>query len=132
MSQTIPQTVLIVEDDQAVLELTRTILNKAGLLAETASSTAQALERFRQAPRGFDLLLTDVILPDGRGPDLVRQALLLRPDLKVVFMSGYDDEAIVDAFQDLGFDLIRKPFGVDTLLERVRAALGGAPGAPGA
>lgn len=116
--------IFIIEDDTAVLDLTKTILERNGYKTEAARSAKRALESFQGFHQDVALVIADVVLPDMRGPELVRRLLEIRPDLKVLFMSGYTDEILTDAFQNESFEVLRKPFTVEAMLAKVRAALG--------
>lgn len=81
-------------------------------------------------PERPDLLLTDVVMPGMSGPMLVDHLLALQPDLRVLFMSGYDDRQVVQRYVvERGFHLITKPFTVKSLRSEVEAIIeaGGAP-----
>jgi two-component system, cell cycle sensor histidine kinase and response regulator CckA len=107
-------TVLIVDDEPDVLRLLQSILTEEGyevIAAKNADSAIKAFERRRP-----DLLLTDVVMPGMSGPMLVDHLRRLAPDLKVLFMSGYDDRHVVQRYVvDKGFQLIPKPFTVKSL-----------------
>jgi CheY-like chemotaxis protein len=88
-----------------------------------ASNADEALRLFEEHP-SFDLLLTDVVMPGTSGPELVRQLIQRRPDLKVVYMSGYTTEAIVQrGVLEPGIAFLHKPFTSDTLARKLREVL---------
>jgi len=117
--------VLVVEDESGVRRLTERILRCAGYDVVTVASGRDALELCGDRDERFDLLLTDVIMPEMLGPELVERALDGRPDLRVLYMSGYSHQMI--ARQHAGEDvaLVEKPFTSETLLAGVREALDG-------
>lgn len=122
-------TVLIVEDDPAVLEGIRDNLTFEGLEVETAASAEDALQRL--AARRFDLLLLDLMLPGRTGYDVLRELRRLPARPRVVVVSARDAEADVVRALDLGaHDFIKKPFGLGELLARVRAQLREVAGEP--
>jgi two-component system, cell cycle sensor histidine kinase and response regulator CckA len=116
--------VLIVEDDQPIRMLARSILERAGYRVLDASTAADAEALFDKETGGIDLLVTDVALPDGSGPALFRQLCEKRPSLRVLYMSGHADETLVDGAA-LGADdgFLQKPFLPDGLVRKVRAVL---------
>lgn len=118
------QTVLVVEDEPSVRELTAKHLLQLGYRVLEASNAADALAALeRQRP--VELLLTDVILAGGtNGAELAREARKRHPELCVLFMSGYTENAIIhNGRLDPGVELLEKPFGRATLARRVHAAL---------
>jgi two-component system cell cycle sensor histidine kinase/response regulator CckA len=116
--------VLIVEDEQAIRTLTRTILERAGYRVLTASTATDAEALFPQEVDGIDLLVTDIALPDGTGPALFKRLVERRPSLRVVYMSGYTDEIVVDqAALERAGGFLQKPFLADGLVRKVREAL---------
>jgi CheY-like chemotaxis protein len=118
------ETVLVVEDEEAVRLLTRTILEKAGYRVVDASDARQAEALFEQDASRFQLLVTDVIMPGLTGPELFQRLAQRRPDLKVLYVSGYTDDAIVHQRQlTVGVGFLQKPFTADALTRRVRAVL---------
>ena len=116
--------VLLVEDDNGVRDLAANILKSGGYQVVTATDGLNALERRREMPRAFDLLLTDVVMPGMSGPELAERLRSLQPDLRVLFMSGYPDEAL--SRHGMGgqrFAFIQKPFSPVALLDKVRQVL---------
>jgi PAS domain S-box-containing protein len=125
-------TVLLVEDDAAVREAILRTLRSSGFTVQPAGSFEEALAAFRSHGGAFDLLLADVILPGRSGPETARELRLIRPDLRVLFISGYTDRHLADAAASpAGARLLHKPFTQEQLIANVRSALSGDP-APGA
>ncbi len=124
------ETVLLVEDDDAVRALSRRALTQAGYRVLQASRASEAREL---AQRGgpIHLLLTDVILPETSGPELARELTARTPDLRVLFTSGYTAGHL--AGEDLvspGHAFLPKPFGPVQLLQRTREVLDAPPSVP--
>lgn len=116
--------VLLVDDDSLVLELVEEQLIDLGYEVASASSGAEALEILGRAS-DVDLLFADVVMPNGMGGrELANQARLLRPDLKVLFSSGYFRGALVDKGQlDEDVECLAKPFGMTQLAEKLDRVL---------
>jgi len=118
------QTILVVEDEEGVRQLTRRLLVRLGYTVLLAASAEEATQLFDEHP-SIDLLLTDVVMPGASGPDLVTKLVERRPTLKVLFMSGYTDEAIVHhGVLDPGIAFLAKPFTSETLGLKIREVLG--------
>jgi PAS domain S-box-containing protein len=117
--------VLIVEDDKEVLALTAAMVESLGYTVLTAESGDAALLTLAEEP-GIDALLTDVMLPGSlNGPALARRAVELRPELKVLFTSGYAEHAIIQSgVLEQGVNLISKPFRKRVLAERLANLIG--------
>ena len=90
-----------------------------------AATTAQeALDLFDTEEGNFDFLFCDVVLPDGRGPELLERLLERRPGIRVLFTSGYSDEkSDLQAVQERGYPFLQKPYSVSNLLKAVREAM---------
>ena len=118
------ETVLVVEDEPALRNLTVQVLKNSGYRVLTAESAARTLALARQYDNPIDILLTDVVMPDLAGPDLVSEMKKIRPDMKVLYMSGYSRDAMIEQ-GILGNDstLILKPFSTRALLNKMRAVL---------
>ena len=120
-----PATVLLVEDDDLVRELAREILRRNGLTVIEASSAAEAIAISRRPSFAFDLLLTDVVMPEMSGPELAEKLAKEWPSLNVLFMTGYVDESLLPSNGwRMGGVLIQKPLSEDSLMQSVRAVLG--------
>ena len=116
-------TVLIAEDDPDVRTFAISAARELGYQVVEADGAALALERLAERPE-IDLLLTDVIMPGVNGRQLVDAALAVRPDLKVVYMTGYTRNAIVhNGTLDAGTRLLTKPFTLEQLDRELRDAL---------
>ena len=126
--------VLLVEDENALRDLARDLLEDAGYTVVTAAHGREALEIFRAEEGSFDVLVTDLVMPHLDGRRLAEQVHLMRPELPVLYMSGYADQAVVrHALLDPGTAFIQKPFTVDAFTARVREVLdAAAPAAAGA
>ena len=118
------ETILVVEDEPAVRELTCVLLEDAGYTVLESSGVEDAMETAKDAQRKIDLLLTDVVMPRLDGRELANQMVSLRPDLKVLYMSGYSDDVILHrGVLTHGAVLVQKPFTKRTLLQKVREML---------
>jgi CheY-like chemotaxis protein len=117
------ETILLVEDESGVRSFARTVLSRHGYQVLEAESSEQALAQLTGHAGALDLLLTDVMMTGIDGGQLARHIIRNRPDVRVLFMSGYADPVVEQA---LPFDceLLEKPFTAHTLLSRVRDVLG--------
>ena len=120
------QTVLVVEDEVGVREITARILREHGYDVVAADGPAEALELCRAGEVAVDLLVTDVVMPTMSGRDLAEQVKQIRPDLPVVFISGYSHDVIAhQGVLEPGVLLVEKPFTDQALLRTVHRALAG-------
>ena len=120
------ETILLVEDDDSLRAVTRGILERAGYRVLTAADGEEALARSRGHLGRIDLLLTDVVMPRMSGRDVAREVGALRPSTRVLYMSGYTEDAISHHHVlDPGVTLLQKPITPDPLLVAVRRALAG-------
>jgi CheY-like chemotaxis protein len=117
------ETILVVEDDPAVLALAVDTLQGFGYRVTTARNAASALRRLR-GRQSFDMLFSDVVMPGGvSGIELARRARVLRPDLKILLTSGFVGEE-AEAWAN-EFPMIDKPYEPSRLVSRVRTAFDG-------
>jgi CheY-like chemotaxis protein len=114
------ETILLVEDEDVVRELTRRVLERQGYTVLACADGEAAIALAEQDDRKIDLLLTDVVMPGLRGYEVARQVSASRPEIKILYMSGYAEEALVGRADSA---LIEKPFAVDALARRVRETL---------
>jgi PAS domain S-box-containing protein len=120
------ETVLLVEDEEIVRELARRILERQGYTVLIAGHPEAALRISESHTGDIDLLVTDVVMPGMSGRDLADRLLLSRPKTKVLYVSGYTDDAIVQhGVLDPTVDLVQKPFKPNELAQRVRKVLDG-------
>jgi CheY-like chemotaxis protein len=119
--------ILLVEDEDGVRTLTRRMLEKFGYRVQEAASAAEAQQKYHGQPIDFDLLLSDMIMPGGvTGRELAETLRCRKPELKVLFMSGYSGDALGQDFQflqDSHCHFIPKPCSVRELLKAVRQCL---------
>ncbi len=118
------ETVLVVEDERAVLKLAVRTLERKGynVLAARDGLEGQGVANTHEGP--IHLLLTDVVMPNMGGKELAQKLLATRPQLKVLYMSGYTDNAIVHhGVLDKDTHFVQKPFGLDSLVQKVREVL---------
>jgi two-component system cell cycle sensor histidine kinase/response regulator CckA len=113
-----------VEDDAAVRQFMCTILQDAGYRVSAARHGDHAIEIVQQHEDSFGLVVTDLVMPHMSGPVLVEKLRSLTPGLRVLYASGYADDAIArHGDLDSNIPFIRKPFSSDTLLQMVRVSL---------
>jgi CheY-like chemotaxis protein len=116
--------VLVVEDEAAVRRLVSRVLDAYGFAAQAAGAAPDAVRLAAQPAVRFDLLLTDVVLPGMTGRAVADAVLAHQPHCKVLFMSGYTDDAIVrHGVLDEGVAFIQKPFTADALVHKINEVL---------
>jgi PAS domain S-box-containing protein len=119
------ETILVVEDDATVRSIISDVLRDLGYNVLTAADARFAIPLL-QSKEAIDLLISDVILPHVNGRKLAETARALRPALKVLFVSGYAEDAIVRGdLIEAGMDMLTKPFALDTLGAKVYAMING-------
>ncbi len=120
------ETILFVEDDRGVRSFSYKALRSMGYNVITAENGIDALEIFKKKNLKFDLLITDVIMPDMGGKELVEKLSEDIPDLKVLYASGYTDDYIVNSgVLEKGINFIQKPYRIQTLANKIREVLKG-------
>ncbi|MEM1182354.1 MAG: ATP-binding protein [Acidobacteriota bacterium] len=119
-SRTGDETILVVEDEESVRTVAVEILRTKGYRVLAADSGPSALDVARAEAGRIDLLLTDVVMPQMKGTELASRMIEALPSLKVLYMSGYNEESILGEAGDL---LIQKPFSPRVLARRVREML---------
>jgi nitrogen-specific signal transduction histidine kinase/ActR/RegA family two-component response regulator len=121
------ETILVVEDEPALRELVQEILEKKGYRVLEASTGVQALKLWEEYKEDIDLLLTDLMMPEGvSGRDLAERVLADRSDLKVIYSSGYSLDVVNPGFSVReGLNFLQKPYDPETLAQTVRDCLNG-------
>src|SRR5207253_3003995 len=116
--------ILLVEDNDAVRRLAREVLADAGYTVLEAASPREAIDLFQTLDEPVDLLVTDVVMPGMNGRQLADELRLHRPDLRVLFTSGYtDDTVIARGVLEQGMAFLQKPFGAEQLERKTRDVL---------
>jgi signal transduction histidine kinase len=122
------ENVLLVEDDEEVRAIARIILETVGYRVLAVASPAEALATLARHGGAIDLLLTDVVMPEMSGPELAQRVRALRPDLRVLYMSGYTADAMLrHGIRETDVALLPKPFSRRALLTKVREVLDAPP-----
>ena len=120
------ETLLIVENEQAIRNLLQIALRRNGYTVLAAGSGSEALELVRNHAGTIHLVITDVVMPDIDGPELVRQLSAVRPETRTLFMSGYMDDTLGErGILSTNANFIQKPFSPSTIAQRVREILDG-------
>jgi signal transduction histidine kinase len=118
------ETILLVEDEPAILKMTATMLRGQGYAVLAASSPSEAIRLAQSHSGRMDLLLTDVVMPEMNGGDLAQQLITLYPRLKCLFMSGYTANVIAHHGKlEPGVPFLQKPFSVSDLASKIREVL---------
>ncbi len=114
--------ILLVDDDENLLSGLRVTLERRGHQILEARNGREAVALYRE--KEVDLIITDVLMPGLHGPELAQKLVASHPDLRVLYMSGYTAEALLEADGGPSVDaLLNKPFKSDELVERIRAVL---------
>jgi PAS domain S-box-containing protein len=125
-AETTLESILVVEDEGGIRALVRKILRRQGYQVIEASNGEEALRLLAEEGTKVDLLLTDVMMPGMNGVELSQKALAQDGSLKVLFVSGYTDESVLEAGQfPAGTAFLQKPFTLGSLLGKVREVLDG-------
>ena len=116
--------ILLLEDEEELRERTSRVLTENGYEVCPCGTVAEASSAFTRAEGGFDLVISDIVLPDGRGPELVFQFLGMRPKLAVLLTTGYVDENLDwERIRREQLQVLTKPFTITDLLDQVRTSL---------
>lgn len=117
------ETILLVEDEEGIRKLARRVLEQAGYIVLEAANGAMALEVSEQYRHQIHLLATDVIMPGLSGDELAQHLSALRPDMKVLYLTGYPEDLVSRQGDLVQKRLLQKPFSPDALLQKVREVL---------
>ena len=118
------ETIMVVEDNAMLRDMAQQILQRHGYTVLVAGKGEECLQRLATYDGPLHLLLTDVVMPEMNGRELYRRLAALRPDLKVLYMSGYTDNVILHhGILETGINFIQKPFSVQGLANKIRTIL---------
>jgi len=116
--------VLVVDDEERALSLMKTIMERLGYNVTALNGSLKALELFKKEPHQYDLILTDLIMPDLTGDKLVLEIIAIRPDMPVIIISGFTDAIDNDKFkQTSNKAFMSKPFKPQELAKTIRQVL---------
>jgi two-component system cell cycle sensor histidine kinase/response regulator CckA len=123
MSEDDKKTILVVDDEPDIRKLVGAMVSQSGYTAITADSGEHALTLYKNHGP-VELLITDVVQPGMSGPMLADKLTAIQPDLKVLYISGYDQTHLVKSYVvEKGHALLAKPFGLETLRAKVQELL---------
>ena len=116
--------ILFVDDEPALTLMGQKILGRLGYQVRTTNSSVEALEIFRSKPNEFDLVITDLTMPELTGTHLAKALLAIRPDLPIVLCTGFSDRVNEAMLQSMGIrGLMLKPLTIHELAHSVRMAI---------
>jgi CheY-like chemotaxis protein len=122
------ETILVVEDQEEVRTLATKALLRYGYTVFTACGAAEAIDFCKEHPRAIDLVITDVVMPGLSGRELGDELIRMHPDVRILFMSGYTDDAIAHrGVLHEGVNYLQKPFTPEILAAKVRDVLDAKP-----
>ena len=123
------ETILVAEDSESLREMAEEYLESIGYTVLSAVSGEKALQRAKDFQGPIHLLLTDVVMPEMSGPELANHMSSLRPGVKIIFTSGYTDDAMArQGILDQNVAFIQKPYRPKALAKKIRQVLNGSPG----
>ena len=112
------------EDDDEIRQFAFKVLSKNGYNVSAASTVKEALEIFLKEKGGFDLLLSDMVLPDKNGLELAGQLRVAKPKLPIIIASGYTDKKIeLNGLAEKGYKFVQKPYNTIHLLKMIKQSL---------
>ncbi len=118
------KTILIVDDNENTRELVTDMVDELGYETIEASTAGDAIAIFSKDPDRIDLVISDIVMPEEDGPEMIKNFLAIRKDIKVIFMSGYaEDEIVHDSvyrIQDSHAAFIKKPFSLAEIRSLIR------------
>lgn len=116
--------VLCVDDQQQVLKVLQMMLQKLGYHVVAKNDSVQALDLFQQAPEQFALVITDIVMPKMNGIELAKKMMCIRPDIPIVFCSGYSDSFSHEEAKNMGIsDYLAKPITMEKLASTIERLL---------
>ena len=118
MKKNSPPTILLVEDEQPLRNLIKRILEQSGYHVFSAGSVTEAKELFHQNSEKINLILSDIVLPDGRGNVLAEQLHAFQPNLRILLMSGYTQSNVLKHLK-MNATFLPKPFHPNQLIEAI-------------
>ena len=120
------ETILFVDDEEAMVSLSRQLLERLGYRVETRTDPFEALKLFRSHPEAFDLIITDMTMPHMTGKELATAILKINPELPIILCTGFSETISEEAAKHIGIQaFILKPIVMNELAETMRKVLDG-------
>ena len=117
--------ILFVDDEEFLVRIGEQVLSRLGYMVVARTSSVEALEAFRAQPDSFDLVITDLNMPNMTGIDLSQELIHIRPDIPIILCTGFSEQIIEDKARKLGIqEFIIKPIIMSTLAKTIREILG--------
>jgi two-component system cell cycle sensor histidine kinase/response regulator CckA len=117
-------TILLVEDEEGLRSLNARGLRSRGYTVIEASNGVEAMEALEEKNGAVDLVVSDVVMPEMDGPTLLRAMRARNPDLKIIFVSGYAEDAFAKSLEENEkFDFLAKPFALSALVAKVKETM---------
>ena len=116
--------ILLVDDEEAIVETVKQMLDRLGYIVVPRTSSVEALETFRKDPEGFDLVITDLTMPKMTGAEFTRELMRLRPDIPIILCTGYSELMGEEEAKAMGIkEFFKKPIRAQKMLEKIRHVL---------
>ena len=115
--------ILFVDDEEALANLGKYMLKRLGYQVDCTTSSIEALDTFRKEPHKFDLIITNMNMPDMTGAQLAEELLRIRPDIQVILCSGYSQMTLQEKAKAMGIEFVMKPVSFRQIAETVRRVL---------
>jgi PAS domain S-box-containing protein len=118
--------ILFVDDEKSIVDLGRQVLEQLGYQVEARSSSLEALERFKNCPDDFDLVITDMTMPHMTGAKLAHELMQIRPDIPIILCTGFSQSINEEQALEIGFRaFIMKPISIETIAKTIRRVMNG-------
>lgn len=125
MEKVKPQYILVVDDEPLLVRLNKRQLEKYGFHVEVATESEKALQIISDAPDKFDLMITDLTMPNMSGRELIKRVLQIRPGLPIIVFTGLKDDGVSEELEQLGVaSVVEKPVLNNELIDAVGQVLG--------
>ena len=116
--------ILLVDDEEAIVETVKQMLDRLGYIVVPRTSSIEALETFRKDPEGFDLVITDLTMPRMTGAEFTKELMRLRPDIPIILCTGYSELMGEEEAKAMGIrEFFKKPIRSQKMLEKIRSVL---------
>lgn len=117
--------ILVVDDEEWVLASIQLMLERLGYKVTALNRSPEALDTFRAQPEQFDLVITDITMPDMTGEVLARELTVIQPDIPIILCTGYSERISKEKAEEIGIEAyLMKPIEVDEMAKTIRTVLG--------